>query len=39
MADRLSDPPWTHSDGGIPNRAPRDGRAPRDLLMVLESLR
>jgi len=39
MADRLSDPPWTHSDGGIPNPTPRAGRPPRDLVTVLESLR
>ena len=39
MADRLSNPPWTHADGGIPNCTARDGQAPRDLLAALESLR
>lgn len=39
MAERLSDPPWTHSDAGIPNCKPQAGGAPRDLLRVLEGLR
>ena len=39
MAERLSNPPWTHSDGGIPNCKPQDGGAPRDLLRILEGLR
>lgn len=39
MADRLSNPPWTHSEGGIPNCEPQEERPPRDLLRVLEGLR
>jgi len=39
MANRLSNPPWTHSDSGMPNRSPQRQRPPRDLLTVLEGLR
>jgi hypothetical protein len=39
MADRLSSPPWTHSDAGMPNRSPQTQRPPRNLLAILEGLR
>lgn len=39
MANRLSNPPWTHSDSGMPNPSPRGQRPPRDLLAALEQLR
>ena len=38
MARRLSIPPWTHTESGIPRPTPQSQRPPRNLLGILGGL-